>query len=94
MNDKKGIKIYSYVFPYGQIYIGRTIRTLNYVHDYHKRCKISPIHDALQRLSQVYPKLESTIPFSTKLDEIYKIQRKIAYKYTTDPLKIINTNIR
>ena len=84
MNDKKGIKIYSYVFPCGQIYIGRTIRTLNYVHDYHKRCKISPIHDGLQRLSHVYP----------KLDEIYKFQRKIAYKYTSDPLKIINTNIR
>lgn len=90
----KGIKIYTYVFPCGQVFVGRTIRTLDYVHNYHKRCKISPIHDALKKLSHVYPKLESTIPLGTPLNEIYKIQRKIVYRYTTDPAKIINTNIK
>ena len=87
------VKIYTYHFPDGKVYIGYTSRSLQERHHAHKRCSISPIYKCLNTHEEVLPKYEKTVEVDIDSDEIYKIQRKILDKYTTDTNQILNPNL-
>ena len=87
------VKIYTYHFPDGKIYIGYTSRSLQERHKAHKRCSISPIYKCLNS-EKTQPKHEKTVTVDIDSNEIYKIQRKILDTYTTDTKQILNKNLK
>ena len=88
------VKIYTYKFPNKKIYIGFTSRGLDDRHQEHKRCSISSIYKCLNTHEEVLPKYEKTVTVDIDSNEIYKIQRKILDKYTTDTNQILNKNLK
>ena len=96
-NKKRKFHIYTYKFSDGKIYIGySTTGDLNYSHYLHKiHRSISPIGKYLYS-NEPYegPTHETTVEVDIDSDEIYKIQRKILDKYTTDTKQILNRNLK
>ena len=88
------VKIYTYHFPDGKVYIGYTSRSLQERHEDHKRCTISSVYKRLKTNEEVLPKYEETVEVDIDSDEIYKIQRKILDTYTTDTKQILNRNLK
>ena len=88
------VKIYTYHFPDGKLYIGFTSRSLEDRHKEHKRCSISTIFKRLITYKEVLPKYEKTVEVDIDGDEIYKIQRKILDKYNVNTDQILNENLK
>ena len=94
-NKKRKLHIYTYKFSDGKIFIGYTINEdLSHIHYLHKIHR-SPIAKYLYS-NEPYegPTHETTVELEIDSDEIYKIQRKILDKYTTDTKQILNRNLK
>ena len=93
----KKIKIYTYHFPDGKIYIGYTTGDLKFRHNQHKRIRhVSPITKYLNNPeTEVNPKYETTVTLDLydNDNKLYKIQRKILDTYTTDTNQILHRNL-
>ena len=90
------VQIYTYKFPDGKIYIGYTTEGLKFRHNQHKRIRsVSPITKFLNN-NEPYegPTHEKTVKVNLYGNEIYKIQRKLLDKYTTDTKQILNRNLK
>ena len=92
-SDTREVKIYTYHFPDGKVYVGYTSAGLDHRHREHKRCSISPIYEYLKTHEEVLPKYEKTVEVNIDEPEIYNIQREILDKYTSDTNKILNKNL-
>ena len=93
-SPNREVKIYTYKFDDGKIYVGFTSRGLEDRHQEHKRCSISSIYQFLNTYEEVLPKYEKTVEVDINSNEIYKIQRKILDTYTTDTNQILNKNLK
>ena len=95
-NKLQNVKIYTYRFSDGKVYIGFTSGPLEFRHHQHKiHSNISPISKFLNS-EEPYegPTHETTVEVNKDSDEIYKIQRKILDTYTTDTKQILNRNLK
>ena len=94
-NKLQDVKIYTYRFFDGKIYIGYSIGGLELKHHLHKTHSISPLYRRLNNPeTEVYPKYEKTVNVEIESDEFYKIQREILDTYTNDTNQILNTNLK
>ena len=87
------VEIYTYKFSDGKIYIGYTSYGLESRHKQHKIHCISPIYQYLKN-EEIFPNHEETVTVDLDSGELYKIQRKILDRYTTDVDRILNTNLK
>ena len=88
------VQIYTYKFPDGKIYIGYTCYGLENSDKDHKFFPASPICQYLNNPeTYVKPKEEKKVIVDVYGDEIYKIERKILDKYTSDTTQILNKNL-
>ena len=88
------VQIYTYKFPDGKIYIGYTSHGLDYAHKCHQFFSASPICQYLNNPeTYVEPKEEQKVTVDVYGDDIYKFERKILDKYTTDTTQILNKNL-
>ena len=88
------VQIYTYQFPDGKIYIGYTSHGLENAHKDHKFFPASPICQYLNDPeTHTLPKYEKTVTVDPYGDEIYKYEREILDKYTSDTTQILNKNL-
>ena len=93
-NSIKEVQIYTYKFPNGKIYIGYTSRGLDWIHRCHKHRIVTPVTQYLNNPEQcVEPIEEKKVTIDVNGNDIYKIEREILDKYTTDTSKILNKNL-
>ena len=88
----KEVEIYTYKFSDGKIYIGYA-SDLHIRHYQHKIHCISPIYQYLKN-EEIFPNHEKTVTVDLDSGNLYKIQRKILDRYTTDVNQILNTNLK
>ena len=87
------VEIYTYKFSDGKIYIGYTSHGLESRHNQHKTRSISPIYQYLNT-EEIFPNHEETVTVDLDSGNLYKIQRKILDRYTTNVNQILNTNLK
>ena len=92
----KEVQIYLYHFPdVDKFYIGFTSKDLKHAHKLHKSLWVDPLYSYLndEKYQDIVPTFELSVTVDVYGDDIYKLQRKILDKYTTDVSKILNENL-
>ena len=89
------VQIYTYKFPDGKIYIGYTSYGLDYAYKDDKFFSASPVCQYLNNPeTDIKPTEEQKVTVDVYGDDIYKFERKILDKYTTDTTQILNKNLK